>query len=441
MSALVDWDEAPDEDLARAAASGDRAAFAAIYDRYADRLNDFVVRMVRDSDAAADCVHEAFCTAATGLSKLRQPEKLRPWLYAVSRSQALRHIQRRKFEQPADDEYLDGASGEAGPDALAEQDDLAQLIREACGGLSERDREVIELSYRHGLDGPELGKALGVSPATANTLTHRAREMVGRSLGALLVARQTRQDPARCPDLAAVLDGWDGTMTVLMRKRIARHIESCPECESERCRRVSPAALLGAAPFIPAPKELRDATLADIQLVCLTTDLAGGADAAPAGADTVPAEERRRRPVLPISLAVGALVLLLGALIWTFAGPGRQDREPADSGITVPLETPATTPLSAPPNTPRSASSPSSAPGPLVPGVSTKSAPPPPVATSLQPQPQQNWPAAEPPQSPPPPERTVSRPGPVTRPPMSVAPPSFEAPPPPTGDPGNSGRR
>ena len=98
MSALFDWDEAPDEELARAAASGDRAAFAAIYDRYADRLNDFVVRMVRDSDAAADCVHEAFCTAATGLSKLRQPEKLRPWLYAVSRSQALRHIQRRKLE-------------------------------------------------------------------------------------------------------------------------------------------------------------------------------------------------------------------------------------------------------------------------------------------------------------------------------------------------------
>ncbi len=203
MSALIDWDEAPDEDLARAAASGDRAAFAAIYDRYADRLNDFVVRMVRDSDAAADCVHEAFCTAATGLSKLRQPEKLRPWLYAVSRSQALRHIQRRKFEQPADDEYLDGASGEAGPDALAEQDDLAQLIREACGGLSERDREVIELSYRHGLDGPELGKALGVSPATANTLTHRAREMVGRSLGALLVARQIV-----LPVRSAPAEGW-----------------------------------------------------------------------------------------------------------------------------------------------------------------------------------------------------------------------------------------
>jgi len=442
MSALIDWDEAPDEELARAAASGDRAAFAAIYDRYADRLNDFVVRMVRDSDAAADCVHEAFCTAATGLSKLRQPEKLRPWLYAVSRSQALRHIQRRKLEQPADDEYLDSASAEAGPDALAEQDALAQLIREACGGLSDRDREVIELSYRHGLDGPELGRALGVSPATANTLTHRAREMVGRSLGALLVARQTRQDPARCPDLAAVLDGWDGSMTVLMRKRIARHIESCPECESERCRRVSPAALLGAVPFIPAPKELRGATLADIQLVCRTTDLVEDAETAPAGADSDagPAEEKRRRTAVPISFAIGALVLLLGGLAWTIAGPGRHEREPADSGITVPLETPAMTPFSAPPSTPRSAAPPSGAPGELMPGISTKAAPPPVVvAPSQQPQPQQDLPAAEPP--PAPPDRTVSRPGPVTRPPMSVAPPSFEAPPPPTGDPGSGGRR
>lgn len=436
MSALIDWGEAPDEELARAAASGDRAAFAAIYDRYADRLNDFVVRMVRDSDAAADCVHEAFCTAATGLSKLRQPEKLRPWLYAVSRSQALRHLQRRKLEQPADDEYLDSASAEAGPDALVERDDLAQLVREACGGLSDRDREVIELSYRHGLDGPELGKALGVSPATANTLTHRAREMVGRSLGALLVARQTRQDPARCPELAAVLDGWDGTMTVLMRKRIARHIESCPECESERRRRVSPAALLGATPFIAAPKGLRDTTLADIQLVCRTTDLVDGTDTgSDVGAGTPPAAEQHRRPALRIGLAAGALVLLVAGLVWTLTGPGRHGREPVDSGITVPLETPATTPLSAPPSTP-----PSSTPESPLPGISTKSVIPPVVAPSQQPQ-QESSAAAPPASSPSVPDRTAGRPGPVTRPPMSVAPPSFEAPPPPTGDPGSGGRR
>ena len=69
-----------DGDLVRAAAEGDRQAFAEIYDRYADRLYDFCVGLLGDRDAAADCVQDAFCVAATDLGGLREPDKLRPWL-------------------------------------------------------------------------------------------------------------------------------------------------------------------------------------------------------------------------------------------------------------------------------------------------------------------------------------------------------------------------
>ncbi|MFL0288918.1 RNA polymerase sigma factor, partial [Mycobacterium sp. SMC-21] len=90
MTAVPDWDIVSDADLVGAALSGDRMAFAGIYDRYADRLHDFCVGMVRDRDAAADCVQDVFCTAATALDKLREPDKLRPWLYAIARNEALR---------------------------------------------------------------------------------------------------------------------------------------------------------------------------------------------------------------------------------------------------------------------------------------------------------------------------------------------------------------
>ena len=66
------------------------------------------------------------------------------------------------------------------------------LIAQVAGGLSDRDRAVLELTYRHGLDGPELAEALGVSAAGARTMTHRLRETIERSLGALLVARRAR---------------------------------------------------------------------------------------------------------------------------------------------------------------------------------------------------------------------------------------------------------
>jgi RNA polymerase sigma factor (sigma-70 family) len=276
MTALPSWHVAgpTDAELACAATAGDRRAFAQIYDRYADRLHDFCVGMLRERDGAADCVQDVFCTAATTLSQLREPDKLRPWLYAIARHEALRRIRHRQREQLCDD-LPEAASGEPGPDTLAARSELADLIAQAAGGLSERDRSVLELTYRHGLSGPELAQALGVSQSNANNLVGRLRETIERSLGALLVARQARTNPAGCAELAAILDRWDGHFTVLMRKRIARHIESCPTCDQQRRRLVSPAALLGAAPvFIPAPGWLRQHTLGQIQLTGASTSTA-----------------------------------------------------------------------------------------------------------------------------------------------------------------------
>jgi RNA polymerase sigma factor (sigma-70 family) len=238
-----------------------------MYDRYADRLHDFCVGMLRDRDGAADCVQDAFCIAATRLPQLREPDKLRPWLYSIARHEALRRIHQRHRETPAD-ELPDEMSSEPGPDTLAARTELADLISEAAGGLSVRDQTVLELAYHHGLDGPELAAALNVSQTNANTMVGRLRDTIERSLGALLVARRVQTNPASCPELAAILDGWDGQFNVLMRKRIARHIKSCPICDDERGRLVNPAALLGATPvFIPAPEWLRDRTLGEVQLM------------------------------------------------------------------------------------------------------------------------------------------------------------------------------
>ena len=118
MTAVIDWDIVSDADLAAAAATGNQAAFAGIYDRYADRLHDFCVGMVRDREAAADCVQDTFVTAATRLSSLRELDKLRPWLYAIARNEALRRIRERNREQPSD-ELPEVTSAEPGPEVMA----------------------------------------------------------------------------------------------------------------------------------------------------------------------------------------------------------------------------------------------------------------------------------------------------------------------------------
>lgn len=171
---------------------------------------------------------------------------MRSWLYAIARNEALRRIRQRRREEPSD-ELPEVASGDAGPDTLAARNELATLIAEAAGGLSDRDRSVLELGYRHGLEGSELARALGVAPANANKMLQRLRDTMERSLGALLIARRARSGGSDCAELVAVLADWDDSFTILMRKRIARHIETCATCDRDRRRMVNPAAPRSAA--------------------------------------------------------------------------------------------------------------------------------------------------------------------------------------------------
>ena len=307
--AILMWREVTDGELTQAAAEGDRQAFAEIYDRYADRLYDFCVGIVGDRDAAADCVHDAFCIAATDLTRLREPDKLRPWLYSIVRHHAMRRL-RHRYREESSDEIPDSASHEMGPDMMAGQSELARLVSEAAGGLSDRDRELLELHYRHELDGPELAEALGVTLTSANTMVFRLRQTVERSLGALLVARRARANASACPELVAVVKGWDGQLTVLMRKRIARHIQSCHVCEQEQRRQVNPAALLGGVPiFIPAPARLREQTLNRVRLTAADSAMASAA------ADVGPSPRVWPRT----ALLVGVPLLCLGMTIVWFA--------------------------------------------------------------------------------------------------------------------------
>lgn len=233
-----------DADLAVAAAAGDRAALAGIYHRYAPRLESYCVGMLRDRHAAADCVQDVFCIAAVELPKLREPDKLRPWLYAIARRTALRAISERRRETSSD-ELPDVVAQGPGPFTVTAQNELSLLVAEAAAGLSERDRRVLDLAYRQALAGAELAEALGVSHESAKKLVQRLRATVERSLSALLVARYAEQNG--CRELAATLATADGQFSVLMRKRVARHIDACPTCDAHRRTLVSSVAMLGGA--------------------------------------------------------------------------------------------------------------------------------------------------------------------------------------------------
>jgi len=233
--------------------AGQADGLAAAYDRYAPALYAYCRSLLGEPADADDVVQDTFIIAAAKLGGLRDPGRLRPWLYAVARNECRRRLRSRALSAPLD-EAGEVTDDTADVGAGAERAELRALVEAALAGLNPRDREIIELNLRHDLSGRDLAEALGVSVNQAHALASRARSQFETSLGALLVARTGRE---ACPELAAGLHGWDGRLDVLLRKRVNRHIEHCEICGARKRRELSPAMLLGVLPVALLPMGLR----------------------------------------------------------------------------------------------------------------------------------------------------------------------------------------
>jgi RNA polymerase sigma factor (sigma-70 family) len=281
-----------DPEVVAAIVAGDPAGLAEAYDRYALPLYTYCRSMLREPADAADAVQDTFLVATAKLRDLRDPARLRPWLYAVARNECLRRLRAGNalsaLEEAGD---IPVQSAELGTEA--ERAEVQQLVRAAIDGLNPGERDVIELSLISELDNDELAGALGVSRNHAHALLSRARSQLERSLGALIVARTGR---AACAGLDAVLAGWDGQLTVLMRKRISRHIEQCEVCGERKRRELTPALFAGAVPIaalLPGFREQVLKVLADRSPAGLTHRLTVANRAGPFGPQGFP------RPISP----------------------------------------------------------------------------------------------------------------------------------------------
>jgi RNA polymerase sigma factor (sigma-70 family) len=233
-----------DAEVVASIVAGDPNGLATAYDRYADPLFKYCKSLLSDPADAADAVQDTFVIAASRLDGLREPARFRAWLYAVARNECLR-ILRAKKGTSALDEAPDVTDDSADVSERAHQAELRALFEAAAAGLNPGEREVVELQLRQGLAAGEVASVLGVSRNHAHALLSRARDQLEACLGVLLVGRVGRDE---CDELSAMLAGWDGRLTVLLRKRVHRHIEHCSTCAARRAFELRPAMLLDLSP-------------------------------------------------------------------------------------------------------------------------------------------------------------------------------------------------
>lgn len=311
-------DRADDQELVEALRRADSDAPARLYDAYAERLYDYAFSLARsggagpDRDLAADSVHDALVTAQGRVERLREPARLRAWLYALTRFQVRARLAHRT-----------GTPAGGTPTAVLDDPEpadpeLTALVHETLAELSRGDREVVELSVRHGLTPAEVGAVLGLTSRQASTRLGRTRDQLENAAAAVVLARTGR---AHCPDLSAMVDSWEGPLTSLLRRRLSGHISGCEVCTEGRHRQVSAARLLDLVPVAYPGLSLRRRVIDTCvrpeldRTRTLITDRGDSFDRA--GFPVVAERRSRRRPrrLAPALLVGACLTAATGAVI------------------------------------------------------------------------------------------------------------------------------
>src|SRR5436305_13609719 len=107
-----------DPEVVAAIVAGDPAGLAEAYDRYALPLYSYCRALLPEPADAADAVQDTFLVATAKLRDLREPPRLRPWLYAVARNEFVRRLRARTALSALDEAAdIPAARGELGASA------------------------------------------------------------------------------------------------------------------------------------------------------------------------------------------------------------------------------------------------------------------------------------------------------------------------------------
>jgi RNA polymerase sigma-70 factor (ECF subfamily) len=167
-----------DELLAIRCQLGEPEAFDALIARWHEPLGRYVHRTLGAGQAAEDALQDTWLRVVRALPTLRDPSRLRPWLFGIARRAVMDHL-RRDYGHAADVplELAEAEDASPGDDTLAliERAESLTQLNASLLELPLVEREVLVLFYLQELSLEQLTQVLEVPLGTVKSRLFRAR--------------------------------------------------------------------------------------------------------------------------------------------------------------------------------------------------------------------------------------------------------------------------
>ncbi len=184
--------EEQERELLRRVAHGDRAAFEALYGRYARRLGGYLYRLLRRPELVEEAIDDVMLVVWQKAGSFDGSARVSSWLFGIAHRKALkamehdrRHLRRiHAVASSLDEETSSVESSQRGdPEQRALRRDELRALVSAVEALPTEQRAVVELTFLEGRSYSEISEIMDCPVNTVKTRMFHARKSLSRALG------------------------------------------------------------------------------------------------------------------------------------------------------------------------------------------------------------------------------------------------------------------
>ncbi|HEX6894813.1 MAG TPA: sigma-70 family RNA polymerase sigma factor [Bryobacteraceae bacterium] len=189
-------DRAEETELARRLIAGAPGAFDQFVEHFRSKIFQYSWLMCGDREDAEEVAQETLLKVFENFSQVREPERVRPWVFRVAKNACLMKRRKSMFapavelsldqlmpaRQDGDPVRIEIADWSALPEDLLLQAELRDTLTAAIGELPETYRSVILLRDLEELSTQETAEILELTEDVVKTRLHRARLAVRQKL-------------------------------------------------------------------------------------------------------------------------------------------------------------------------------------------------------------------------------------------------------------------
>jgi RNA polymerase sigma-70 factor (ECF subfamily) len=156
-------------------AKEDPLAFGLLYEKYIDRIYNYIFHRTSNVLEAEDLTSRTFYQALQNIQNYTdRGVPFSAWLYRIAHNLVANwHRDRSRRQITSLEDLAVVSKSKTSPDHLAEQNDKERALWEAIGRLHPDRQELLILKFSEGLSNAEIGQIMGRSEGAIKSLYHR----------------------------------------------------------------------------------------------------------------------------------------------------------------------------------------------------------------------------------------------------------------------------